>query len=282
MALEHGQVSAPPPRRVGPEAFARSRETALWWLTNAGFLINSRGLLLLLDPAISMSPDAPAASETGLRLLVPLPLQAADIPLLDLVLYTHADGDHFAPLTARQLLRTGALFLAPPPVARELARLGAPSDRVRVARVGEEVRVRDVVVVPTPADHPWQAQDPARYGPPWGPEDCVGYLLRTPDGAIWCPGDTRLMDAHVQMKNVDLLLLDVSRDEYHLGVDNAARLASILDVPHIIPYHWGTYHAPDHPAYNGDPAEVAAKLHHADRRFHPLAPGERYVLRRRA
>jgi len=65
-----------------------------------------------------------------------------------------------------------------------------------------------------------------------------------------------------------------------LGVDNAARLANILDPPHIIPYHWGTYDAPDHVAYNGDPAEVEAKLRNPDA-FHVLAPGEGFTLRKR-
>ncbi|UCC69019.1 MAG: MBL fold metallo-hydrolase [Armatimonadota bacterium] len=272
------QVSAAPARRIGSEAFGRSQETAVWWLTNAGFLINARGTILMIDPAISVEPDFPDRSETGLRLLVPLPIEAKDIPRLDAVLYTHGDDDHFARRTAETLSQTKALFVSPPPVASELASMGVTGDRLRAAAVDESFEVGKAKITPTPADHPWQLRDPERFGVPWKPEDCCGYVIDTPDGRIWCPGDTRLMDHHVQMKGVDLLLLDISRSEYHLGVDNAARLANILDVPHIIPYHWGTYDAPDHPAYNGDPAEVAANIKGAENRFHLLAPGERFTL----
>jgi len=98
------QATAPPTQPLGPEAFTASEVTALWWLTNAGFLINARGTLIMVDPAISMSEESPELHETGHRLLVPLPLQAADVPRLDAVLYTHSDYDHMALWTARVLL----------------------------------------------------------------------------------------------------------------------------------------------------------------------------------
>lgn len=281
MSSSRGQVSAAPSRRMGPETFSRRRRTALWWLTNAGFLINSHGTLLMMDPAISPYPDSPGTHETGLRLLASLPLEAADVSRLDAVLYTHADEDHFPRLTAERLACTGALFVGPPPVADALPDLGVPEARIRIARVGQPISLGPLEITPTPADHPWQLRDPDKFGPPWRPEDCCGYLVSAPEGKIWNPGDTRLMDEHVQMQDISVLLLDVSRSEYHLGVDNAARLANILDVPHIIAHHYGTYDAPEHPAYNGDPAEVAARIRDADRRFHVLAPGQEFVLARR-
>jgi len=63
-------------------------------------------------------------------------------------------------------------------------------------------------------------------------------------------------------------------------VDNAARLANMLDVRHIIPYHYGTYDAAEHTAYNGDPAEVGAMIRGAERRVHVLAPGEQFTVGR--
>jgi L-ascorbate metabolism protein UlaG (beta-lactamase superfamily) len=267
---------------MGPDAFAQSDETALWWLTNAGFLINAHGTLVMVDPAISLAADGSGLSETGHRLLLPLPIEAGEVPRVDAVLYTHADYDHYASATARELMRTGALFLGPPPVADALRKLGA--EHVHVARAGETVEVDRVRITVTPADHPWQARDPAKFGPPWQPEDCCGYLVATPDGAIWHPGDTRLMPEHLRFRDVDVLLLDVSRNAYHLGVESAARLANALDRALIIPHHYGSYDHPDpspYNPYNGDPAEVAARVRDGGRRFQVLAPGEKFVARRK-
>ena len=273
------QAKALPTQRIGPEAFEASPETALWWLTNAGFLLNARGTLIMVDPAISLSEEAPDLHETGHRLLVPLPIEATDVPRLEAVLYTHADYDHLALRTARILLeRTSARFVGPPLVAGALARAGFPHARLLVSRPRLSFRIGQVEVTATPAEHPWQLRDPERFGPAFEPEDCVGYLLQTPDGNIWHTGDTRLMPQHLHLRGVDVLLLDVSRNDYHLGVRGAAVLANTLPAPTIIPHHYGTYDDPGHPAYNGDPAEVAAMVPDAARRFKVLAPGERFVV----
>jgi L-ascorbate metabolism protein UlaG (beta-lactamase superfamily) len=271
---------APPTRPIGRDAFAASAETALWWLGGAGFLINARGRLIAIDPAVSMEPGSSDRSEVGMRLLVPHPIDATEIPRLDLVLYTHSDLDHLAPVTARELMRTDATFVGPRPVAAGLRELGLPDDRLRVIGPGERFELGGVEIETTPADHAWQRMDPAKYGPPFGPDDCVGFLVRTPDGAIWHTGDTVLLDEHRRARNVDVLLLDVSRDHWHLGPTSAAELADALGAPHLIPHHYGCYDAPDFPAVNGDPAEVAAMIEDGARRMHVLAPGERFVLRR--
>jgi L-ascorbate metabolism protein UlaG (beta-lactamase superfamily) len=280
-----GQVSAKQTVVLTQAAFGRVAETRLWWLTNAGFLINARGTLLMIDPAISCAPGSTDTSETGHRLLVGLPIEAARVPRLEAICYTHADYDHFAPATAQQLLRTGARFIGPPPVAEQLAQLGLPSSRLEVAHAGEPIRVGGVTVMPTVADHPWQIRDPAQFGPPWGPEDCCGYLLATPDGLIWHPGDTRLVPAHLELTEIDVLLLDVSRNEYHLGVRDAARLAEALAPAVVIPHHYGSYDAPQatpHNPYNGNWTEVANRVRDGAQRFRVLAPGEEFVVTRAA
>src|SRR5437879_12244867 len=89
------QVSAPPTIPLAPSFFAASHETTLAWLGASGFLINTHGTLVLLDPVITMHPERPGAGETGHRLLVPLPIEAAHVPRLDVVCYSHSDGYHF-------------------------------------------------------------------------------------------------------------------------------------------------------------------------------------------
>jgi L-ascorbate metabolism protein UlaG (beta-lactamase superfamily) len=100
-----GQAKALPTVPIGTSAFGRSAKTRLWWLTNAGFLINARGTLIMIDPAISYAPGSTDVSETGHRLLVDLPIEASEVPRLEAVCYTHGDYDHFAPATAQQFLR---------------------------------------------------------------------------------------------------------------------------------------------------------------------------------
>ena len=64
---------APTPRPIGADAFGAVDGTHLWWLGGAGFLLNSRGTLIAVDPAVSMAPGSADVSEFGLRMLAPHP-----------------------------------------------------------------------------------------------------------------------------------------------------------------------------------------------------------------
>ena len=61
----------------GPEAFDAGSETALRWLGMAGFLINSRGTTLMVDPLLG-GFDMPV--------MIEFPIAASDVPRLDAVL----------------------------------------------------------------------------------------------------------------------------------------------------------------------------------------------------
>ena len=111
MGARDEQVRARATVTMGEEAFGELSGTALWWLTNAGFLINSHGTRLMIDPAISLAEGGDGAHETGHRLLVPLPIRAQDVPGLEAVLYTHGDYDHFAPTSARALAVSSVTFV---------------------------------------------------------------------------------------------------------------------------------------------------------------------------
>ncbi|MBM4418537.1 MAG: MBL fold metallo-hydrolase [Chloroflexi bacterium] len=275
------QAVAPPTQPIPHGAFATDiPTTTLFWLGGSGFMLNARGTVLLVDPAIATDPERPDRCETGHRLLVALPIEAAAVPRADAILYTRAYADHLAARSARLLARTGALYVGPPPCLTRLAAIVDHAVSMRLARADEPISIRNVRVTPTPADHPWQLLDHGRWGAPWETDDCVGFRFETPDGTIWYPGDTRLLDAHLTARDIDVHLLDASADSYHLGVEAAARLANATGAPHLVPYHYGTYDAPTSIAFNGDPAQAAALIERAEQRIVHLGPGEPFLVRR--
>jgi len=275
------QVSAPKSIPLTPAAFEPSNQTALYWLGSAGFFINGRGSLLLIDPHITMM--APGRIEGGWRLLIDLPIEAAAIPRLDAVLYTHSDGDHLARRSAQVLLPTGARYFGPPPALKVLRDLGVPEERLQAVAYGEQFQVGAVAVTPTPADHPHQLRDPARLGPPFGPGDCCGYLLATADGSIWYPGDTRLMPEHLQMRGVDRaahrrVARRVASRRRELGAPGERRGSAS---PHRLPLRHLRC-PPRQPPSTVIQTRWPARSTMPNARFHRLAPGEQFVVRRAA
>lgn len=271
---ESGNITAKATLPITDEAFAAIDHTAVYWLGGAGFLLNVRGTILLIDPVLLTLEDDDTVSEFGLKLKISYPIRPDAIPRLDAVLYTHSDADHLGPRTALALSTIAPRFYGTLKVFERLVRLGIPHEQIDVCRSGDEFSASGIVVEPTPADHPWQLQDPPRGGKPFRPEDCCGFILNTPDGRLFFPGDTRLMEEHLKIRDIHLLALDVSVCAYHLGHVSAALLANTLSEALLVPLHYGTYHAPGKGAHMGDPADVFAKVEGAEQRARILAPGE--------
>jgi L-ascorbate metabolism protein UlaG (beta-lactamase superfamily) len=271
--------------------FLPRSDTALYWLGAAGFMLNARGAVLLLDPLLLTLPAAdtavvdvaaantPAKSEIGFEMLIEWPIEAAAVPRADAVLYTHTDDDHLGPETARALMKIDPLFIGTPYCKGRLAELGAPAPRCLAGKIGDVIETGGVKIEFLPADHSWQAPDPEKYGRVFEPGDCCGYKITTADGVFVFPGDTRLMKAHLEISGVTVLGLDVSQDSYHLGVQGAAALANHLDTALLVPCHYGAFYAPGNPAQNGDPKDVLDRVKNAASRARILAPGQPLVLR---
>lgn len=263
---------------IGPAFFDGRDDTAVVWLGNAGALIVSRGTVLLIDPVISMvERDSERVLETGHRLKVALPIEAEAVPRADAVLYTHADGDHFGRRTAEALdRRLKPTFIAPPPVRTRLEEMGVPEARLVTAREGESIPVGEAQVRVTPALHDWQQTHP------WQRGDCCGFIVKTPDGTVWHPGDTRLLDEHLQVRGVDVLFFDVAVCRSHLGPEGSARLAATCGAADLIAYHYGTVDVLPGGPFGSDPADCLPLVAGLSSRFLLLNPGEPLRLPRAA
>ena len=256
--------------KIPPSLFGEREDTSVMWLGMAGALINARGTILFIDPLITVvESEGQQVCESGHRLKIPLPLEAPDVPRADAVLYTHADGDHFGRLTAKTFAsRLGARFLAPPPVQRVLCDMGIDEEQIVVARDFESTRINQTNVVVTPALHDWQKENP------WQRGDCCGYLVQTPDGTIWHPGDTRLIKELLAVRDVDVLFFDVAAVNAHLGPAGSARLAETSGAKAMIAYHYSTFDLPPGTFGSCDPQDSLPYVKGQTAQFLQLNPGE--------
>ena len=73
----------------------------LRWLGMAGFLVNTRGTTVMIDPLLG-GFDMPV--------MIEFPVAAEEVPQLDAVLVTHSDNDHYSVPTCRELAPVTAAF----------------------------------------------------------------------------------------------------------------------------------------------------------------------------
>jgi L-ascorbate metabolism protein UlaG (beta-lactamase superfamily) len=262
------QAKAPKTQAFGEEAFEASGETTLRWLGMAGFLINSRGTTLMVDPLLG-GFDMP--------IMIEMPLAAADVPRLDAILVTHSDNDHYSVPTCRDLAGVTRAYHSTKYVASLMKDEDLPGHG---HDIGDDFNVGPVRVEVTPADHAWQNESPGASTRTFQLEDACGFWIETPDGTIWAPGDSRLIpEHHLQMPAADALFFDFSDSEWHFGLAGAVKMANAYPHTPLLLYHWGSVDAPDFAPFNADPESLYDRVKNPER-IRVLAPGEPFTLNR--
>ena len=235
-----GQAMPGPTRPMSGADFAPRPDTAVTWLGSAGIFLNSRGTTLMVDP----------------------------------LLITHIDNDHFSRSGCVDLKEVCRSYHAPRYVAEQISALGLPGTG---HGIGETFRVGCVSATLTPAKHDWQNGSKKWAYRHWEEKDYCGYWFDTLDGSIWLPGDSKLLPSHLTMPQPDMILLDFSDNEWHITFEGAVRLAEAYPQARLLCIHWGSVDAPDWSTFNGDPAALAARVSNPARVLAP-APGESIVL----
>ncbi len=261
------QAKAPKTQPFGKEAFAASDHTTVRWLGMAGFLINSRGTNIMVDPLLK-GFDMPV--------MIDFPIDTKDVPKLDAVLVTHSDNDHYSIPTNRDLNPVTRSYHSTHYVDSLMKREGLPSYG---HDIGEKFKVGRVRVKLTPADHAWQNAYPGTSNRVFKNEDCTGFLINTPDGTIWATGDSRLMPEHLTMKAPDAIFFDFSDSEWHFTFEGAVKIANAYPNTPLLLCHWGSVDAPDFAPFNGDPENLKKSVVNPER-IQVLAPGQPYTITR--
>lgn len=261
------QAKAPKTQPFGTKAFGASNETTLRWLGMAGYFINSRGTTLMVDPLLK-GFDMP--------IMIDFPIAPKDVPRLDAVLVTHADNDHYSVPTIRDLKSVTRAYHSTVYVDSLMKNEGFPATG---HAIGDTFTVGPVRVKLTPADHAYQNAYPGMSKRFFKNEDACGFMITTPDGTVWAPGDSRLMEAHLHLPTPDAILFDFSDSEWHFTLAGAVKLANAYPDTPLLLNHWGSVDAPDFAPFNADPAQLARLVTNPGR-IHVLAPGEPYTLKR--
>jgi L-ascorbate metabolism protein UlaG (beta-lactamase superfamily) len=114
---------------------------SLYWLGQAGFLVEARGQRIVIDPYLSDSlADKYRSTRYPHERMAPAPLSPDQLGEVDLVLCTHQHTDHMDTETLKPLANCLPLLkFVVPAASRELAvqRIGVDSDRLILADAGE-------------------------------------------------------------------------------------------------------------------------------------------------
>ena len=230
----------------------RPHDVALYWLGQAGFVIEGAGLRVLIDPYLS---DSLARKYRGTRYaherMMAAPIAPGDFARVDLVLCTHRHTDHMDPDTLRPLARRfpQLRFVVPAATLDEaIRRCGVDASRLVAVDAGECVEpLPGLRISPIASAHETLDAD-AQGRHPW-----LGYVIDLAGVRIYHSGDCvpyTGLAASVASLRPHLALLPVNgRDDERSGngvpgnftLDEAVSLCKAAGVRAMIAHHHGLF-----------------------------------------
>lgn len=264
---EKGQAVAPNTVFMNEECFNKDNKTRIYWLGGGGLMIHSHQTNIMIDPVLK---------GFDLPLLYEIPIKTDDIPYLDAVLITHIDNDHFSRETCRDIKNICRFYHAPNYVADVMNEQGFLTQK---HDINDSFSILDMKIRLTHAKHNWQNDSTKWQYRYWEEKDYCGYWIETPDGTIWLPGDSKLLEEHLHMEEPDVILFDFADNDWHITLEGAIRLANSYPNSDLICIHWGSVDAPHMTPFNGNPEELYNKIIQPER-IKVLAPGEEYSLKK--
>ena len=224
----------------------------LFWLGQAGFVIESHDQRWLIDPYLS---DSLARKYRGAQFdhvrMMPAPIAPTELPHIDTVLCTHRHTDHMDPDTLQPLAaaQPNLRFVVPAASRDEaLKRCGVTHERLILAHVGHMIDLAGPATVePVASAHESFSIDSA------GDHEWLGYIVTIAGIRIYHSGDGIPYDGLYELlreRNVDVALLPVNgRDEVrktasipgNFTLDETIELCARAGIPHMVAHHYGLF-----------------------------------------
>lgn len=127
------------------------KKTAITWFGHSALMIETNGQRILLDPMLGRTPS-PFSFAGGTR-YGELPISAAELPAIDIVIFSHDHYDHLDYGTIMQIKDKTRLFVVPLGLGTHLERWGVDPKRIEEHDWWDEFQVEDFRFACTPAQH---------------------------------------------------------------------------------------------------------------------------------
>lgn len=226
----------------------------LHWLGQAGFVLRlpaPSGPTVLIDPYLS---DFLAHKYRGQRFdhvrMMPAPIEARELPPVDLVLCTHRHSDHMDPWTLPVIAEASPAcrFVVPAPEADHAVKVGVPASRLVPVAPGSALELPSGLTVrPIPSAH--EALEVDEHGN----SRYLGYVIEADGVCLYHSGDCIPFPGQAEMLKplrIDAALLPVNgRDPErsnhgmpgNFSWSEALALCEAAGIPSLIPHHFGMF-----------------------------------------
>ncbi len=250
---------------------------------HSSYLVQTNSRNILVDPV--WAERASPIQWVGPRRHNPPAIHLKDLPPIHTVLVTHNHYDHLDTTTLRRLWETYRPQIFAPLGNDAIIRAAAPEIDVQTGDWWADFVLSNNTKLTIVPSYHWSSRRVAdRRMALWG-----GFVLETPEGAIYCAGDTAYRDGAVfrtignRFGPPEVAILPIGAyaprwfmQTQHANPEEAVQIALDCGAKQVLGIHWGTFALTDEPFE--EPAEQLRTVVEAkglnEERFRALRPGD--------
>ena len=224
-------------------------DLTITFLGHSSLLIQINGLNVLFDPVFS--DIASPVSFIGPKRFSRVPIKVEDLPKIDIVIITHDHYDHLDYNTIKKLNEKTDNFIVPLGIENDLERWGINKDKITNLAWWEEVKIKDLTIIETPARHYSGRKIEDNYETLW-----ASFVLKSDNYTIFESGDTGYGNHFKEISSkygpFDLAMLDtgqydVNWKNVHMTPKESVNAALDLNASVAMPIHYGAFKLANHP-----------------------------------
>lgn len=224
-------------------------DLTITFLGHSSLLIQINGLNVLFDPVFS--DIASPVSFIGPKRFSMVPIKVEDLPKIDIVIITHDHYDHLDYNTIKELNEKTDNFIVPLGIENDLERWGINKDKITNLAWWEEVKIKDLTIIETPARHYSGRKIVDNYETLW-----ASFILKSDNYTIFESGDTgygnHFKEISSKYSPFDLAMLDtgqydVNWKNVHMTPKESVNAALDLNATYAMPIHYGAFKLANHP-----------------------------------
>ena len=243
--VPNSRPSNPLPIVSADSSYIQEKMTdALIWFGHSSFFVKLNGLNILIDPMLGKAP-APHPMVGGRRFDYELPIAPEELPVIDVVIYSHDHYDHLDYGTVRKLKDKVKQFYVPLGVGAHLKAWGVAEEKIHEMNWGDAVVHEEITIICTPARHFSGRGLTDRNTTLWS-----SWVIQSSETNLYFSGDSgygpHFKAIGEEYGPFDLALLECGQydkrwENIHMLPEQTVMAAQDVQAKSFMPIHWGAF-----------------------------------------
>lgn len=213
------------------------------WLGHSSSLIQMSGTNILIDPVLSLY--ASPFPFMGVKRFSDIPIQAEELPAIDILVLSHDHYDHLDYPTIRKIDHKVGCYAVPIGVESYLRGWGIAEKRIITFSWNETKEINGISLACTPSQH-FSCRNPFRRNA----SSWCGFMVKDQHHCVYYTGDggygPHFGRLHEQIGDVDLMLCECGQydpawAQSHMFPEESVQAAEDLHARYVLPVHWGAF-----------------------------------------